>query len=409
MVEQGVRRELPEARIKLPSFGYDFDRNIRKTGFNAVPDADHILSRNGRSIQELKGLVYEDLKRFAALPDDIKLRYNTDPTGQRGYNPDGVEQSGALRELREHIMMARPLPQGHPLEMFQPLFYGPNLPLADVSTLVPLVEELLDCLDELTLQTFEKVEQYLELSYGLLAGKLVRGQSFLRAHMYPSADEVVAHRVLDNVMAIGGVGVKGVEVVDVRYKGKLLENVVRASPHPDMGYFTWLLGSAVGGLNIQLSDGSAMPFRTDPGSIVGNTADFVGKDVPGYPSVIHWVGMSPETAMKVRLSLANFVHPRPTTYIGEELAGVLIFERLHEIGYTFGQARDNPTAVLNARDELIRRVRHCSQDTELVPKVLAWEQQALRDNVITKPELGRYFVLTNAKSGTYERLRAKTN
>ena len=387
------KNELPIADLHSNNFGSIFNVNNRSLGFNAVTGFEDISSSKGNTIQTLKERVYIELDTFDSLDDKIKKKFHTDPTGQRGYTPDGVEQSGQLRELRSHIMLARPLPEDHPLREYQPMAYRENAPIDAVPNLNPSSEELLECLDLLTLKTFENVERNLDLPFGEIASKLVRGQSFLRLHMYPAA-EVVDSRILDNVRTLTGEEVNGVEVVDIIYNKERLNNVLRASPHPDTGYFTWLLGSEEGGLYIQLREGSAMAFKTKPGVIVGNAADFISTDLPGYRSTIHWVGLTEKSAQKRRLSIANFVHPRPSALIGHTKSSIMLYDRLEEIGYFGPKGSDKAISI---RDELIRVADQAPTDSEMISKTLLWENQR------GATELGRYFHLSNSKTGAYER------
>lgn len=389
-----VREELPKADFSSASFAADFNKNNKEFGFNAVTGFEDVRSNSGRTITELKDLLYTDLNAFSQLSHEQKMKYHRPETdGQRGYTPDGIEQSGILRELREHIMMAAPLPEGHPLGVYVPYFYKANVPIADVPNLTSRAEELLSCLGDLSIAMFEKVEQNLGFPFGTLASKLVYGQSFLRAHIYPKPDEVLDHRVLDGVEAIGGERVDGIDVVDLIYRGQKFENVCRASPHPDTGYFTLLLGSEVGGLNILRQDGTPMSFKTEPDTIVANAADFVEKDILSYKSVIHWVGLTPDTAQQQRLSIVNFIHPRPRARVGDKEASILLFDRLHEIGYMDVQKRDTMFKAIGA----------LPSDDEMIQQILQWEKTQEGLGTLPSHLLSRYFHLTNEKTGTFER------
>ena len=385
---------LPLVDLSEPNFAARLDASFRDTGFVAVSGFKE------EEIFPLRDAVYRDWKDFVSFPPSLKKKYHTDPTGQRGFTPDGAESKNLFTELRAHMMIARSLPVGHPLLVCRPLFYAPNVEVAEVTTLVSNTEKLLGALERLALQLFESVEVYLDLPFGTIASTLVRGEMLMRLHHYPKA-EVVASRVLDGVHTVYGADVNGVEVVDVKMRdGSTKENVLRAGPHSDTGHCTILLGTEVAGLCVQKRDGAALRFTTRPGTIAFQVADFLEHIVSGWHSSIHWVSLTEESAKADRYSMADFLHQRPTAKAGPFINGALLFHRLWEIGYINDQ-EGRPDMAL--RDTLINQVNALPPDAVLIPQILIWENWALSQGLIAKPELGRYYHLHNRKTGVYLR------
>jgi isopenicillin N synthase-like dioxygenase len=395
---------LPIANLKSSHFGADFDKNNRTLGFNAISGFDDIYSSKDRTIAQIKNLLFIELERFAELSDEVKSRYQVDETGQRGFTASGEENTGVFdgestpvfRELREHIMLARPIPLDHPLKKYQPLFYRENILIDVVPNLTLYAEELLECLDILTLTVFENLEKYLQLPFGSIASKLVFGESLLRLHIYPAAEKVLKHHVLDNIRTINGQTVNDVEVVDIIYKGEHLANVLRAGPHSDMGFFTWLLGSNQPGLIIQGENNKSSFYTTSLSKLIGNVDDFLAQEISGYKASTHWVGLNPVTASKRRLSIANFVHPRPMSFIGDIENSILIYRRLHEHGYL----------NKNKLNTTIEKIKKLIPDNEIISEILLWEKKACNRSKLKRMGLGRYFHLVNQKTGKY---KIKTN
>jgi len=389
--------QLPEAVLYSPNFAQHFLANNTSLGFTALSGFDNISSDDGRSVEQVKADVYTDLREFASLDQKVKDQF-IDPSksGQRGYTPNQVERSGARPEYREHLMVIQDLPKGHPVEQYRPLFYSPNIPITAVSSLDENVQQLFSALEPLRRRMFEDVAIELGMWWGEFAAQLEESENFLRLHIYPQAQIAPGSaRTLDNVTAIGGTSVNGVEVVDILHAtgGEVtrLEGALRASPHPDVGFYTLLLGAEEPGLYIQLKNGKAMPFTTHRGKIVGNAADDAEVLIPKAKSVIHWVGLTEDTAKRPRYSIANFIHTRPMVKIGDEYAGVRLFRRLKEIGY------DIPDFLTKAAAELK------PEDQKLIGEILVFsknEREAGR-----KPSgLERYYHLINPKTGSYGRI-----
>ena len=393
--------QLPEAILGEQGFGRSFLTNNQDPGFTSISGFDGIRSEDGRNIEELRDSVYDHLRIFSELPEKEKRNFH-DPklNGQRGYVPNQVEQSGSRPEFREHIMLAKDLPHGHPSRQYEPLFFMNNTSISE--GLDHDSQQLLGCLEELAGEMFEEVAIQCGAWWGEFAAPLVDAENFLRLHTYPATEIIEGSaRTLDDVTAIGGDSVSGVEVVDICYvnptsgEERLLLGAMRAAPHPDVGFYTLLLGAEEPGLYIKTAKGGSMPFTTAKGKIVGNTADDAEVLIPGAKSRTHWVGLNTETVKRPRYSIANFIHRRPKTLVGTEFAGVRLYRRLHEIEYI--KDKDAADFLMTSASELQ------PGDSQLIGEILMWsknEKEAGRPG----SRMNKYYHLVNGKTGKYEKI-----
>ena len=364
-----------------------------KTGFVAVKDYNAGLTR-GEDIDLLRTKVDEAFLEFTKLPLDAKMKYHRPETGgQRGYTPNGVEQSGGdgFREYREHFMVGPKIPEGHPILQYQPFSYLPNQTVEEVPELVPLAERLLESLEDRDLHIFEALAWSFGLRSDYFSRRIACGDSSLRLHHYPPIEGEI----------LGTKTVKGVKTLIVKNKdGTVLENVVRAGRHTDVDFSAALLGAEVKGLFIENRDGVPIEYTTEKGCIVYNAGDFAQYETGGiFPSSPHWVELTPETASQSRRSMVRFTHFRPRCDVKlirgnimtpegyckfgsnalkkypDTYEGVLLTKRLYEIGYLTESVRDSMVdAVLNKLkpDEIMEK------------EIVKWEQ----NNGISK--LSRY-------------------
>lgn len=304
------------------------------------------------------------------------------------------------------------MPAGHPLAAYRPLFYQPNVSIPEVAALEADVQQLLEMMHVVTLQSFADVETYLGVPFGELTAGLACGQSFARLHIYPAIDRVTGHRTLMGQHWLDDPNevFDDIRVVDGIVDGAEQRNVLRAGPHTDVGNWTWLLGSAVGGLRVKARDGTVLAFTTDSDTLVANVCDFTAahigpndNEAEGWRASYHWVDLIPETAVTRRLSIANFVHNRPGVVIPQWdtrkqalTSAELLFRRLWEIHYLTPETRD----------ALIAAAAALPADHAMIDPMLVWEQEALARRQIAFPELGQFYHLRNAKTGASERKTA---
>lgn len=346
-----------------------------QTGFVAICDYNVGLPFS-KDIDFLKSKVYAAFQRFTELSLEIKMKYHRPETGgQRGFTPNGVEQSGGsdFLEYREHFMVGPRIPEGHPILQYQPFSYLPNEPVSEVPELVFLAEELLEVLENRDMHLFEGFAKALGLPRSYFSSRIVWGDSSLRLHHYPAIEgEVLSANV-----------VNGVKTLNLKIKGgKVLNNVVRAGRHTDVDFSAALLGAEVAGLCIEARDGKAVEYTTEPGHIVYNAGDFAAYETGNlYPSSSHWVSLTQETASKPRLSIVRFTHFRPRCEVKiidnlrteenlkkfpDTYEGVLLTQRLYEIGYLTEQKKNEMI------DTVVNKLK---PDSQIVDEIIDWEIQ----------------------------------
>ena len=368
--------QIPTASLADPKEGFsrDFDRAWSETGFVSITGYNDVLP--DASIDTEKARLYHALEEFMRLPQQVKMRYYIDIGGQRGYTPNGIEQSGgkAFTEWREHVMVGPRIPLDHPLRDYQPYrLYLENPEISEVPQLIPIAENLLESLEQLDFIMYERLAEHLGLHPGYFSARLAWGDSSLRLHHYQKLE--------DDVEIIRAKQVDGVTVLMVRFPdGSTIPNLVRAGKHTDVDFSASLLGAEAPGLYIQARDGTAVAYTASPNSIVVNTGDYAQRETAGkYPSSAHWVEMTEQTARKDRFSVVRFTHQRPRVLVRtmptlrtpeavypDEFEGVLLLQRLWEIGYLKPEERDE-------RIEIVRT--KLMPDDDLVAKIMKWEQE----------------------------------
>ena len=358
-------------------FGFEFDQAWAELGFVSVVGYEKATTL-GSKIDPLKTKLFRSLREFMDLPLEVKMKYHLPGVGgQRGYTPNGTEESGgdSFTEYREHFMVGPRIPEDHPIRQYQKYgLYLDNPHVSEVPDFVSTAEELYDALEELDLFVFENLAEALGLNPGYFSSTIAYGDSSLRLHSYPALPK--GAEILRTKKT------KGVDTLDVRFSdGTVVNNLVRAGRHTDVDFSAALLGAEAPGLSIESRTGSALPYTAQAGNIVYNAGDYAQR-VSGdnYPSSPHWVGLTPENAKRSRLSIVRFTHPRSRSVIRvaqpfrnegtvsrfpDEFEGVLLANRLCEIGY-FTNAQ---------RDLLVDKVKNqLKPDELLVDDIVAWER-----------------------------------
>jgi isopenicillin N synthase-like dioxygenase len=373
--------ELPQSDLRDKSFGKTANSHFSSIGFSAITGYQDLRSEQGKSIHELKEKIYTEMKEFMARPLDEKIQYHDKNSGgQRGYTPNGLEQSSgdSVREWREHVMVGPELPANHPIRAYTHTPLDNPTILGAGSKMIPLAVELLDTLNDLSLEVLENLAVAREEWFGTYASKMVWGDSVLRLHYYPKVSEnkIIASRTLNGVETLEGKTVDGIDVIDIQNNGKLYRNVARTGPHTDIDFFAALLGSEQAGLCID-HNGKAVAFTSDPDRIVYNSGKMAHADL-NIPEKIHWVNLNPEMAQRDRYSIVQFIHARPRASVGKSEEGIMLWTRLQEIGY-FTQEQ------LKKKLEVIASM---PTDKQMVKDILHWEAI----NHVDK--LSKYFSLT---------------
>lgn len=364
-----TKLNLPVADVQDPKFAAEFDKAWKETGFAAVVNYDS-------QVDELHGKMGQAFMTFCALPEEVKMKYShPELYGQRGYTPNGVEDSGSMdgqefqaQEWREHFAIGPYIPEDHPLSGLGGHYYHPNFPVDEVPALVKVGEEFSEALELENMKVFDAVALVQGKDKGTYSSKMAYGDSLLRLHFYPRVEGKI----------LGTDTVNGVDSIKVLVDGEE-KNLVRAGRHTDINFSTSLMGANTSGLCIEARDGSVIRYTMKEGQIVYNAADFAPWEVPGYVSSFHWVGLRPEEAQQDRYSVVRFNHLRSTVMAGKkgdkERAGVKLIKRLLDIGY----------GTEEATAQTIKMVNSFPSDNTIVEAILKWERdQKPRVNKLSK-------------------------
>ncbi len=290
-------------------FSEQLGRAYEQVGFVAIKN--HGLS------DELTHELYECVKAFFALPDDVKMKYDgTAVAGQRGYTPKCREHAkgrntGDLKEFY-HIGQPNPDPQ---------LGYPENIWPTEIEGFERCTLAAFRALEAAGVDMLRAIALYLGLEESYFDDKVRCGNSILRPiHYFPIDDP-------DSVPA----------------------DAVRAAEHGDINLITLLMGASAEGLEILRHDGQWIPVTALPNQIVVNVGDMLERLTNGcLKSTIHRVVNPPREKMHLpRYSIPFFMHPRSEmslaclpNCISEQnpkrypdiTAGEFLDERLREIG-----------------------------------------------------------------------------
>lgn len=294
-------------------------------------------------------------------------------SGQAGFTGRADEGEVGLVEERGHLVFNQGLPADHPLAQYQPEFYGADLPLPDVAgRLAGMAEQLHEVLDALTLRSVEAVEDTMGLPRGVLVAPLAMGERLLRFQWYPAVSAEGRRAVFEIRTDAGTVPIAGRLIGERR--------LVRASPHKDMGHWTWQVYATDSALRFWDYGNQVPTAAGQQDAICGNVCEFLELQAPRLKAPIHWVDIV--DGANPRVSISYFAHTRPGVPIGTTPAGGLLYERLRELGYVTS-AEVEATMAMLARPEL--------QDLAVVASVLEWERRHSADIRGFASGLSRYY------------------
>ncbi|MFY1690888.1 hypothetical protein [Plantactinospora sp. WMMB782] len=309
-----------------------------------------------RELLELRESCARNFTRLmtAGRPDEAELT----STGQYGFTRDGDESAVALREVRSHLVINQALPESHPLAFLVPTFYGDHLTIPGTEPWLADARRLHRVLDLLTLETMERIEEHLGLSFGAIAGPMAMGERLLRFQWYPAlpagTDEVALVDVDGGRIPVGG---------RLLADGGRRSRVVRVGPHRDMGHWTWQVHSTDSQLRFW-DHRRQVPVPVPRGDwIYGNVCEFLEIEHPRLHTPIHWVDADGGSGDVDRMSISYFAHVRPGVSRQRLVWGVELYRRLAALGY----ATDADV------EHAARLVARRADDPDLILATLDWE------------------------------------
>lgn len=120
-----------------------------------------------------------------------------------------------------------------------------------------------------------------------------------------------------------------------------------ATPHIDIGHWTWQLYSSDERLAYSIDRRKVLPMKA--GRIVGNVCSYLSTDIPSLHAPVHWVDISDQPRGD-RISISMFVHTNPAAKLASnELAGVRLYKDLAAMRYASVEDIEAVSKIL-ARD-----------------------------------------------------------
>lgn len=290
-------------------FVEDLGAAYQNIGFVAIKN--HGLS------DDLTTKLYDSVKKFFSLPDDVKSKYEiTELAGQRGYISKGREKAKGRNtgDLKEFYHVGQPT--ANKIEEYPENIWPEEVPEFAAHTL-----EAYTILEKAGMQMLRAIALYLGLDEHYFDDKVRQGNSILRQiHYFP----------IENPDAIP-------------------PDAVRAAEHGDINLITLLMGASADGLQVLRRDGKWIPITALPDQIVVNVGDMLDRLTNHkLKSTIHRVVNPPRELMgNSRFSIPFFMHPissmdltclpmcvdnaNPKQY-EDTTAGEFLDQRLREIG-----------------------------------------------------------------------------
>lgn len=343
------------------------------------------LDLDSHNLERVRLLAEESMQTFSScMARGPAVESKGDASGQYGYTADGNEGAAGLQEIRSHVVLPASPPAGHPLLRLAPNFYGGERYEPTWAPLRAHANQLHPILDLLTLMLFESVESRFTLPFGAISARLAMGERLLRFHWYPAIPEgelrPFSVSVRDHSACIWGKELN---------RGSDRVKIVRASPHIDIGHWTWQVRSSDSFLRFLDRGGNLTRAERMNDGMYGNVGEFLEIDEPRLFAPVHWVDLNEESCLRTRSSLAYFAHIRPTVPCGGQAAGWRLYSRLRDLGYA-------------AEEKLaeVARLLMSESEAHLTSEILDWEADHPEGCPRFAGGLSRYFAFTNRKSGS---------
>jgi isopenicillin N synthase-like dioxygenase len=287
---------------------------------NAYNEIGFIAVRNHGLSDAESEKMYGIIKKFFALPDEVKNKYDIDGlAGQRGYTGKGKEHAKGYNtgDLKEFYHVGQELA----LEDTDYSIYPPNVWVDEVPELKEIGNKIYQKLETCGKHMLRAIALYLNLEETYFDDKVRNGNSILRAIHYFPIEEPEA----------------------------VPTDAVRAAEHGDINLITLLMGASADGLQVLRRDGKWISITALPDQIVVNVGDMLDRLTNHkLKSTIHRVVNPPRELMHTsRYSIPFFMHPRaemdltclescvstenPKRY-ADATAGDFLDERLRELG-----------------------------------------------------------------------------
>ncbi len=289
----------------------------------AYQNIGFVAIKNHGLSQDLQDRLYGSIKKFFALPDDLKSNYEKSEIGfQRGYTGKGKEHAkgrntGDLKEFYHVGQELDGIPDTDPIKSE----YAENIWPKELPEFQNDANEAFRTLESAGKIMLRAIALSLNLEENYFEDKVAYGNSVLRQiHYFPIENP-------DSVPA----------------------DAVRAAEHGDINLITLLMGASSDGLQVQRKDGKWLSITALPDQLVVNVGDMLERLTnKKLKSTIHRVVNPPREKMKFsRYSIPFFMHPRSemdltclencitsdsTKQFEDITAGEFLEQRLRELG-----------------------------------------------------------------------------
>ncbi len=261
--------------IRKNKFIQDLGAAYNNIGFVAI--------RNHYLTDALSDRLYSSIKKFFALSDSIKQKYEIPGlAGQRGYIGKGKEHAKGRNtgDLKEFYHIGQNVQDNDPIKNE----YPDNVWPAEQRDLEEIGLDVYRRLEKTGVQMLKAIALYLNLNEDYFDAKVKNGNSILRPiHYFPIENP-------DSVPA----------------------DAVRAAEHGDINLITLLMGASADGLQVLRKDGKWIPITALPEQLVVNVGDMLERLTnKKLKSTIHRVVNPPRHLMNnPRYSIPFFMHPR---------------------------------------------------------------------------------------------------
>jgi isopenicillin N synthase-like dioxygenase len=242
-----------------------------------------VAVRNHYLTDDLSAKLYAIIKKFYALPDDVKQKYEiAGLAGQRGYIGKGKEHAKGRNtgDLKEFYHVGQEVLDNDPIKKE----YPDNVWPTELPEFEAIALDVYKRLEKTGIQLLRAIALYLNLTEDYFDAKVHHGNSILRPiHYFP-----------------------------IENPDSVPEDAVRAAEHGDINLITLLMGASADGLQVLRRDGKWIPITALPEQLVVNVGDMLERLTnKKLKSTIHRVVNPPRHLMNhPRYSIPFFMHPR---------------------------------------------------------------------------------------------------
>lgn len=303
---------LSDDASKQHEFSQSIGKAFTETGFVMI--ANHGLK------PEKITLLYDQIKAFFALPEDVKYKYEIPGlSGQRGYTGKGREKAkdATTPDLKEFWQCGQTVEDDDPVKNE----YPENIMVTELPIFNDILREVYAELEHAGTHLLRAIARYLKLPESYFDTHVHNGNSILRAlHYFP-----------------------------IENPDSIAPDAVRSAAHEDINLITLLIGASADGLEVFTREGDWFPVKAQGEDIVVNVGDMLQRLTNNVlKSTTHRVVNPPRELLGTsRYSVPFFLHPKshmdltcldscitednPKQY-SNMTAGEYLDERLREIG-----------------------------------------------------------------------------